>query len=181
MKRYILTGTPGAGKTALLRLFVQHGYAVIKEAATDVIALAIARGIAEPWANSWFIDDVVALQRQRQLRTQGATDKVVIFDRSPICTWALCQYLGLTPSENLRREVERIDAEGIYERQVFFIDNLGHCEPTEARRISFEECLRFERIHAAAYRQFGYECAHIPQAGLEARFDRVRRMIVIDS
>ena len=37
MPRYILTGAPGAGKTAVLRLLEVSGYTVVEEAATDVI------------------------------------------------------------------------------------------------------------------------------------------------
>ena len=39
MKRYILTGTPGSGKTSLLHELKSQGYSVVEEAATDVIAL----------------------------------------------------------------------------------------------------------------------------------------------
>jgi len=42
MPAYILTGAPGAGKTAVLRLLEISGYAVVEEAATDVIALGNA-------------------------------------------------------------------------------------------------------------------------------------------
>jgi hypothetical protein len=38
--------------------------------------------------------------------------------------------------------------------QVFFIRNLGFMRPTEARRISFQEALRFEPIHEEVYRRF---------------------------
>jgi predicted ATPase len=46
MPSYILTGAPGAGKTAVLRLLETRGYAVVEEAATDVIALANDRSPA---------------------------------------------------------------------------------------------------------------------------------------
>ncbi|MER6582341.1 AAA family ATPase, partial [Nonomuraea sp. NPDC001023] len=45
---HVLTGTPGAGKTAVLRLLEVRGYSVVEEAATDVIALGQALGRAEP-------------------------------------------------------------------------------------------------------------------------------------
>lgn len=54
MKRFILTGTPGAGKTVLLRQLEQDGFGVVEEAATDVIALQQAQGIAEPWTDPGF-------------------------------------------------------------------------------------------------------------------------------
>jgi predicted ATPase len=40
--------------------------------------------------------------------------------------------------------------------QGFFIRNLGFVAPTEARRISFEEALRFEQIHEQTYRDLGF-------------------------
>lgn len=49
MPSYVLTGAPGAGKTAILRLLEGGGYPVVEEAATDVIALGHALGNAEPW------------------------------------------------------------------------------------------------------------------------------------
>jgi predicted ATPase len=89
MPSYVLTGAPGAGKTAVLRLLETDGYPVIEEAATDVIAVGHALGRAEPWQDHEFIDKVITLQRQRQdsfLAPEGAT---VFFDRSPVCTLAL--------------------------------------------------------------------------------------------
>ncbi|MFG2472620.1 AAA family ATPase [Streptomyces canus] len=38
MRRYVLTGTPGAGKTSILQCLAEHGYEVVEEAATAVIA-----------------------------------------------------------------------------------------------------------------------------------------------
>jgi predicted ATPase len=42
MKRFIVTGTPGAGKTAIIRQLELEGFSVVEEAATDVIAAAQA-------------------------------------------------------------------------------------------------------------------------------------------
>ena len=75
MPSYVLTGAPGAGKTAILRLLEANGYPVVEEAATDVIALGHALGNAEPWQDPDFIDKVLVLQRQRQesIRETGGT------------------------------------------------------------------------------------------------------------
>jgi predicted ATPase len=130
-RRYILTGTPGAGKTTLLRLLETRGHAVVEEAATDVIALAQARGMAQPHLAPSFIDDIIALQKRRRLQASACVSEVQFFDRSPICTWALGVFLGYPPSAALRHEIERIEREGIYQRPVFFIRNLGFCTPAE--------------------------------------------------
>lgn len=65
MKRYILTGAPGAGKTSILRSLRQRGWAVVEEAATEVIAREQAAGFDEPWQSSDFVNKIVTLQRER--------------------------------------------------------------------------------------------------------------------
>jgi predicted ATPase len=44
MRRYVLTGAPGAGKTAILRQLERGGLRVAEEAATDVVALERSGG-----------------------------------------------------------------------------------------------------------------------------------------
>jgi predicted ATPase len=174
MKRFVLTGAPGAGKTAILRQLELDGFSVVEEAATDVIALAQAGGVAEPWTHPSFIDSVVDLQRRRQLRASCEPDGVQFHDRSAICTAALGVYLGYPVSETLSRELERVRAEEIFQRRVFFIRNLGFITPTEARRISFEETLRFERIHEETYRNFGFEIISVKAGGLLERVAAIK-------
>ncbi|MFE9445920.1 ATP-binding protein [Streptomyces sp. NPDC006602] len=176
MRRYVLTGTPGAGKTSILRCLAELGHGVVEEAATAVIARAQARGEEEPWTRASFVDEVVELQRERQLEgpVKGA---VQVFDRSPICTHALATYLGRPVSRALTAEIERITAGEIYERQVLFVRNLGFCEPTSARRISFQESLVFEKVHEQSYRAFGYELIDIPADDLAHRVAAVSSAI----
>ncbi|MGW7202024.1 ATP/GTP-binding protein [Streptomyces sp. NPDC054837] len=176
MRRYVLTGTPGAGKTSILHGLAALGHAVVEEAATAVIAGAQARGEDEPWTRASFIEEIAELQRRRQLAA-AATNSVQVYDRSPVCTHALARYLGRPVPLTLTAEIERITAEAIYEPQVFFVRNLGFCEPTSARRISFAESLDFEKVHEESYRAFGYELIDIPAAGLERRVATVSAAI----
>lgn len=175
MRRYVLTGTPGAGKTAILRALADRGHTVVEEAATDVIARAQAAGEAEPWTRASFIDEVITLQRQRQLASAEAA--IQIYDRSPICTHALATYLGHPVSQTLAAELDRITSQAIYHPQVLVIRNLGFCEPTPARRITVEESLTFEHLHEQTYRTFGYDLIDVPAADLSRRVDAVERVI----
>lgn len=161
MKRFILTGTPGAGKTVLLRQLEQDGFGVVEEAATDLIALEQARGSAEPWTDSGFIDRVVDLQRRRQLRAVSLPDEVQFHDRSAVCTAALATYLGHPVSPALAEELARIERDAVFERRVFMVHSLGFITPTAARQITQEEAMRFEAIHEQTYRQRGFEIVPI--------------------
>jgi len=178
MPAYILTGAPGAGKTAVLRLLETDGYAVVEETATDVIALGNALGREEPWRDHAFIDHVITLQRQRQdaaLASESAA--VVFFDRSPVCTLALSRHLGVAPSPLLTCEVDRVLSEGTYQRTVFFIRNQGFVRATAARRISFEDSLAFERLHEQTYRDLGFQLVDVPPGPLAERVALVRQTV----
>lgn len=161
MKRFILTGTPGAGKTVLLRQLEQDGFGVVEEAATDVIALEQARGVAEPWTDPGFIDRVTDLQRRRQERAATLAEAVQFHDRSAVCTAALAAYLGYPVSPVLARELARIAQDSIFERRVFLVRSLGFVAPTPARRITQDETMRFEAIHERTYLDHGFEIVPI--------------------
>lgn len=173
MKSYIITGTPGAGKTAILQSLRALGYACVDEAATDIIKKSQGQGIAAPWLTKDFIDQIVSLQKQRQQEALLKGLKFCFYDRSPVCTLALAKYLNYKPSKILLNELQRMKDEQVYEQKVFFLENLGFIENTDARRISFEEAIRFEQFHRQAYEEWGYELIYLPKGPIEERVERV--------
>jgi predicted ATPase len=177
MKRFVLTGAPGSGKTSIIRQLEVDGFSVVEEAATDVIALGQAQGIAEPWTHASFIDTVADLQKARQLRASLEPAEIQFHDRSAICTAALALYLGYPVSDTLACELKRIESESIFQKRVFFIRNLGFITPTEARRITFEETLRFERIHEETYRNFDFEIVSIEPGSLSDRVAAIKAVL----
>ncbi len=172
-----MTGAPGSGKTAIVRRLELEGFSVVEEAATDVIAAAQAAGIAEPWTEPSFIDAVASLQRDRQIRASRQPDEVQFHDRCAVCTAALATWLGYSFSPFLEGELERLKKGAIYQKQVFFVRNLGFITPTEARRISFEETVRFEKLHEQIYRSYGFELFPIEPGSLAERVGAIRAAI----
>jgi len=177
MRRFIITGAPGAGKTAIIRQLELEGFSVVEEAATDVIAAAQAQGTDQPWTDPSFIDVVANLQRDRLIRASYQPDEVQFHDRCTVCTAALAVYLGYPFSPFLAGELERLKKEAIYQNQVFFIRNLGLVAPTEARRITFEETLRFEKVHEETYRGLGFELVPVEPGSLAERVATIRAAI----
>ncbi|MGB7136975.1 MAG: AAA family ATPase [Acidobacteriaceae bacterium] len=174
MRRFIITGAPGVGKTAILRQLELDGFSVVEEAATDVIAVAQAEGTDQPWMRSSFIDVIAHLQRERQIRASHQPDEIQFHDRSAVCTAALAAYLGYPISPFLAGELERVKREAIFEKRVFLVRSLGFVAPTQARRITLEEAARFEKIHETTYRDLGYELVPIEAGNLVERIDRVK-------
>ena len=196
-----MTGTPGCGKTSILEVLRDQGFAVVPEAATDVIAAEQARGIDEPWTRPEFVDQITALQRARQLEAareepgadeggagqrsaaqRGADHRsagVLIYDRSPVCTLALARYLDRPVTPLLAGEIKRLMDQGIFQRPVFFVRPIGFIEPTPARRISYPESLMFERLHEEAYREHGFELIDVPPGSIEARAALVARHLAV--
>jgi predicted ATPase len=176
MPWYVLTGAPGAGKTAILRQLERDGAAVVEEAATDVIALEHALGRPEPWQSADFAGRVLALQRQREQRAaQDGGGVPVFFDRSPVCTLALSRFLGHPVSPLLTAEVERAVAGRRYGEAVFFVRGLGFVEPTAARRISPADAAAFETVHEQTYRELGFRLIDVPAGPVTERAGLVKR------
>lgn len=176
MPRFILTGAPGTGKTAILRQLECDGLPVVEEAATDVIALWQARGCGEPWLAAGFTDAIVMLQRQReQLAGPAGSGEAVFFDRSPVCTLALSRYLGYPASPLLAAAVDRVVAERVYHEAAFLVRSQGFITPTAARRISLAEAMAFEEIHVQTYAELGFRLIEVPAGPLADRAELVRR------
>ena len=49
--------------------------------------------------------------------------------------------------------------------------------PTEARRISFEDMLRFERTHEETYRGLGFELVFVEPASVAERVNAIKAAI----
>jgi predicted ATPase len=177
MRRFVITGAPGAGKTSIIRQLELDGFSVVEEAATDVIAAADAQGMFELWRDPSFIDAIAHLQRERQIRVSDQRDELQFHDRCIVCTAALAIHLGYPFSPFLNDELERIQREAIYQNRVFFIRNLGFITPTAARRISFEDALRFERIHEETYRDFGFELVPVERGSLVERVNMIKAAV----
>jgi predicted ATPase len=174
MPNYVLTGAPGAGKTAIVRQLELDGYRVVAEAATDVIALEQALGQPEPHTVPGFIDKIVELQRRRESAAAIADGDIAFFDRSPVCTLALSRWLGFAESAQLTAEVDRVLKAGVYASTVFFVQSLGFVTPTAARRISLTDSLAFGEVHRRTYAELGFRLVDVPPGPLAVRACLVR-------
>src|SRR5262249_50846692 len=134
-------------------------------------------GTVQPWTHPSFIDAIADLQRDRQIRASFQPDEVQFHDRCAVCTAALAHYLGYPVSPFLTSELERVKTEAIYQKRVFFVRNLGFVTPTDARRITFEETVRFEKIHEETYWNFGFELISVEPGSLAERVHIIKAAV----
>ncbi|SDK84435.1 Predicted ATPase [Glycomyces sambucus] len=165
MRRHILTGAPGAGKTTIADRLARTGRTVVAEAATDLIRTAQAAGDPRPWTDPGFCEATAALQRDRRHDADRLPGPDQYFDRSPVCTLALARFLGHPVGPVLAAELDRAAAD--YAPTVLFVDLLDTLTPTAVRRISLPEARAFAQVHLDAYTEYGFQIARIP-AGTEA-------------
>jgi predicted ATPase len=153
---------------------------VVEEAATDIIALWQAKGIAEAWTHPEFIDAIVSLQQARERKGACLPDLVQFHDRSVVCTAALADYLGIARPHSLVTELRRVKTQNVFHGSVLLLRNLGFVTPTEARRITYEETVRFEQIHERTYRELGFEIISIGPASVSDRVREIKRALSLD-
>lgn len=131
-------------------------------------------GVSTLWTDPSFIHKILHLQIHQPHQASNVNVPIQFFDRSPLCTYALCIFLGHPVPLELMNEISDLKMKNTFQHAVFFIENLGFIECTNARKISFDEALRFEELHIQVYQDFGYELVFIPRMNIG---DRVQYII----
>ena len=168
MKRFVLTGAHGCGKTSILLALETLGEQVVREAGSDYQKLERARGNPFPTDRSDFAERIGWLQadRERRLVPLGAR---VFLDRGLPDTLAY----GATFSWPLSREMEALARAARY-AAVFLVEPFGPewDEIVDARER--EDCARLVPKLVAVYRELGHEPIMVPAGPLDERIAFVR-------
>ncbi|HEY4482760.1 MAG TPA: ATP-binding protein [Candidatus Paceibacterota bacterium] len=155
MKKYVLTGGPGIGKTTLIELLMQKGYSIVPEAARMIIEEEKLKGSdALPNRDIAKFQELVAV---RQLELEAAAKGEVVFcDRSIIDGYGYCKLANVPPPKQL----EDLDKGRYY--KIFLLAPLNYYETDNSR---FEHSAHAMAIHKAiieAYKEVGYELIDVP-------------------
>lgn len=171
-KRIVISGGPGAGKTALLEELRRRGYACSDEVARRIIREQVeADGDALPWANRENYSRLMLARSVVAWREDAAADGITFFDRGVPDTLG---YVRLVELSELECEVAAMCMLFRYWRFVFLAPPWREIyENDQERRQDFDEAIRtYERMERT-YRECGYEVVPIPLAPIAERAEFV--------
>lgn len=155
MKKYVLTGGPGIGKTTLIEIIASIGYEVVPEAARIIIEEEqFKNSDALPWKDlEKFQELVVRKQLEEENKIKGFP---AFLDRSIIDGYGYSKLGGATPSSLIAD-----NANGRYDK-VFILEPLENYQKDSVRLENEEESRKIHQAIIDAYSFFGYDLIFVP-------------------
>lgn len=169
----VISGGPGAGKTALITELRRRGHACSSEVARQLIQDQAGSGDdALPWANRERYARLMLERSVAAWQECSRADGTIFFDRGIPDTLCYARLAGLSPE--LERDAAAMCREYRYWRRVFLAPPWREIYETDAeRRQGFEEAIRTCDLMVKTYRECGYETVMLPLDSIEERADFV--------
>lgn len=167
----VITGGPGAGKTTLINLLHEAGFATTPEAGRAIIRHQTAiGGSALPWADQTLFAELMLSWEIRSYHWAQQQHGPVFFDHAIPSIPGYYRLIG----REVPAHVEAAVADSPYRARVFIAPPWPeiYCNDTE-RRQSFDEARRTYAALVDAYTRHGYELIQLPLTGPQGRLQFV--------
>lgn len=170
VKRYVLTGGPGCGKTTTLIALERYGEMVVREAAADYIERQRSIGVKSPVADPSFEKQVLLLQLHREV-TSPVTSRI-FFDRGLLDALAYYQHRHRRLDGLMNDIIQTMTEYPLY-KIVFLLEHIGEITDHGLREESLSEALALERLQRHNYRMTGYRVIRIPVGSIKERVQKI--------
>lgn len=162
---YVITGAPGSGKTVLIELLKQRGYATAPEAAKEIMdeGLAQGRSVAETRGDeqAW---QAAILARILHNEARTGPSKLTFFDRGAHDGLAHLRYYNLAPGAEWRALIHKNSY-----KMVFLLEPLNDVKKEYFRLEDLAFAQKITGMMRDAYRQAGAEPVMVPALPPEER------------
>jgi predicted ATPase len=167
--RVILTGGPGAGKTAVLAELAALGYTTVEESARAMIAERLAAGSSRRPDLPTFAREVLRRDIAKYLG-QPQTSNWIFFDRGVIDALGMLQEVSPLPEH----ELEEMLSNYTFHRSVFILPPWEAIYANDAERDqSFADALVVHEKVVRWYRSCGYVLNEVPRLPVLQRVQHV--------
>lgn len=165
--RFVLTGAPGLGKSALLPGLRSAGFVTYAEVARTLIDRWRIEGPKElsPWQNRVKFDEAIAVGMQRDYDSAD-TRTPTVFDRGLPDLIAWKRYYQLPVDGRMLQMVEQRP----YERIVFMTPDWAPWYTRESDRpYDYEQTIAINAELRRTYHSMGYEISELPRSDVPIR------------
>jgi predicted ATPase len=165
---FVITGGPGAGKTAIVERLAARGFPTVAESGRAILRQQVAiGGSSTHWQNAEAYRDLM-LQRGMDdyERMTSETDGPVFFDRGVTELVGYCRLIGVAVPDHVRRAAELYR----YNRLVFLAPPWPEIYANDdLRKQDADEAMRSSRLAGEVYAEFGYDVVDVPRAPIAER------------
>jgi predicted ATPase len=167
LRRIVITGGPGAGKTSLIDALERRGFARTIEAGRAIIQDQVRTGgDALPWGDREAYARLMLAWEMRSWRDAEGLAGPVFFDRGVPDIVGYLRLSGLPVPPPIETAARRLR----YDRVVFIAPPWPEIFTGDAeRKQDFAEAERTHVAMATVYPAFGYDLVELPRASIEDR------------
>jgi predicted ATPase len=156
---YVLTGGPGAGKTAVLAELQRQGFPCVPEVARQIIQEQVQTGgTAVPWSDTACYAELMLERSISSFRELTPASQITFCDRGIPDALCYLQLIGHDDSEAVTASMTYR-----YAQKVFLAPPWRAIYATDSeRKQSFEEAVRTCNLMIMVYEECGYEIVELP-------------------
>jgi predicted ATPase len=175
VKKYIITGGPGAGKTSLLQALQQAGFHCSEEASRRLIAEAMAnRSDCLPWIDLPRFAGKVLDRMIHSYSQATAHTGITFFDRGIPDIIAYLKAAALPVDDRYYTAVRQHP----YQQHVFILPPWKAIYVNDAERWqTFEEAVHLYTTIRETYQALGFTLVELPLAGISHRRDFIKSQL----
>jgi len=160
MKRVLLIGSPGSGKTTILSELRKRGYTCFQEVSREIISEAQGRGIAQLFLTNpdEFNDKLLSRRITQSKACENIEEDYAFIDRGLPDIIAYNEYINIASTP----EVIKASKELVYDFVFLFPAWAAIFKNDKERYENFEEALKIQDKLKKTYTQYGYEVCEVP-------------------
>jgi predicted ATPase len=175
MKRILLIGSPGSGKTTILSELGKRGYTCFQEVSREIILEAQERGIQQLFLNNpnEFNEKLLSGRIAQFKACENLDDNYAFLDRGLPDIIAYNEYINV-PSEP---KVIQASKELVYDFVFLFPAWAAIFKNDNERYESFEEAIKIQDNLKETYSKYGYEICEVPVGEISERANYILNVV----